>query len=329
MSEQPTSPERLRAMLDAIPQMVWSTLPDGYHDFYNARWYEFTGMPIGTTDGEGWNDMFHPDDQERAWTLWRHSLATGEPYEIEYRLRHHSGVYRWTLGRALPLRDAAGTIVRWFGTCTDIDEFKRAEQSRELISAELSHRMKNIFAVVSSLIALSARDHPEARDFAATIQARIAALARANDYVRPHVGRQQFRGLGNLKGLIAALIEPYRTESDGRIHVHGHDLDIGIRTATSLALVLHELATNAVKYGALSVVDGRVDIDAQAMDGWLTLVWRESGGPAIPTTPERRGFGTEMAQRAASAQLRGTIENDWRAEGLVMTLKVPIEGLDR
>ena len=77
---------RWRTLADAFPHMVWSTLPDGFHDYYNARWYEFTGVPEGSTDGEGWNDMFHPDDQERAWTRWRQSLETGEPYEIEYRL---------------------------------------------------------------------------------------------------------------------------------------------------------------------------------------------------------------------------------------------------
>jgi PAS domain S-box-containing protein len=102
--ELAASERRFRVMTAAMPQMVWTTLPDGFHDFYNDRWYEFTGMPYGSTDGEGWNGVFHPDDQEKAWSRWRHSLATGEPYEIEYRLRHHSGEYRWTLGRAMPRR---------------------------------------------------------------------------------------------------------------------------------------------------------------------------------------------------------------------------------
>ena len=77
------SDARFRVLADSMPQMVWSTRPDGFHDYYNARWYEFTGVPDGSTDGEGWNDMFHPDDQERARVLWKHSLETGEPYEIE------------------------------------------------------------------------------------------------------------------------------------------------------------------------------------------------------------------------------------------------------
>ena len=104
------SETRFRTLADTMPQMVWSTLPDGSHDYYNARWYEFTGAPYGSTDGEGWAGMFHPDDQDRAWAVWNRSLTTGEPYEIEYRLKHHSGVYRWTLGRAMPIRDDEGDV---------------------------------------------------------------------------------------------------------------------------------------------------------------------------------------------------------------------------
>ncbi|HTU09805.1 MAG TPA: PAS domain-containing protein [Allosphingosinicella sp.] len=120
---------RFHAMADSIDQMIWSTLPDGYHDYYNNRWYQYTGVPEGSTDGEAWNGMFHPDDQERAWAIWRHSLETGEPYHIEYRLRHRSGTYRWVLGRAQPVRDDEGAIVRWYGTCTDIHDRKVAEEA--------------------------------------------------------------------------------------------------------------------------------------------------------------------------------------------------------
>lgn len=114
--------QQFTKILDHLPQMIWSTRGDGYHDYYNRLWYDFTGVPSGSTDGEGWNDMFHPDDQERACNLWHQSLASGDPYEIEYRLRHRSGDYRWVLRRAWPERNAAGQIVRWYGTCTDIHE---------------------------------------------------------------------------------------------------------------------------------------------------------------------------------------------------------------
>ena len=126
-AELAESEYKFRAISDSIDQMVWSTLPDGFHDFYNRRWYEFTGVPEGSTDGDAWNGVFHPDDQEQAWDVWRHCLATGGPYHIEYRLRHHTGQYRWVLGRAQPVRDKLGRITRWYGTCTDIHDLKTTQ----------------------------------------------------------------------------------------------------------------------------------------------------------------------------------------------------------
>jgi PAS domain S-box-containing protein len=115
---------RFRQVADAMPQMVWSALPDGYHDYYNRRHYEFAGVPVGATIGQNWGSILHPDDLARTEQAWAHSLRTGEPYEIEYRLRHHSGQYHWVLARALPIRNEAGDIERWMGTCTDITDQK-------------------------------------------------------------------------------------------------------------------------------------------------------------------------------------------------------------
>ncbi len=116
------SEQKFLAIANSVDQMIWSTRPDGFHDYYNDRWYEFTGVPTGSTDGEAWNGMFHPDDQDRAWSEWRQSIVSGDPYQIEYRLRHRSGQYRWVLGRAQASRDAEGRITRWYGSCTDIHE---------------------------------------------------------------------------------------------------------------------------------------------------------------------------------------------------------------
>ena len=121
------SEQYFRHVIDSMPQLVWSTRPDGYHDLYNKQWFEYTGRSFEETKGEGWNAIFHPDDQAAAWKRWRHSLETGELYQIEYRCRRFDGQYRWFLGRATAIRDDAGRIVRWFGTCTDIDDQKQAE----------------------------------------------------------------------------------------------------------------------------------------------------------------------------------------------------------
>lgn len=132
------SEERLRFMADTMPQLVWITRPDGYHEYYNKQWYAYTGTKLGTTDGEGWNNLFHEDDQKRAWKVWRHSLKTGEPYEIKYRLYHApSKTYRWVIGRALPYRNEANEIVKWYGTCTDIDDSIQELEKRKALEAEL------------------------------------------------------------------------------------------------------------------------------------------------------------------------------------------------
>ncbi len=149
------SESKFRAIANSIDPMVWSTQPDGYHDYYNDRWYEYTGVPYGSTDGEAWNGMFHPDDRERAWATWRHSLETGDFYHIEYRLRHHSGAYRWVLGRAQPVRDEAGQITRWFGTCTDIQDIVDAREvlarSREELEREVDDRTSQLMAAEERL----------------------------------------------------------------------------------------------------------------------------------------------------------------------------------
>ena len=135
---------RFRQIADTMAHMIWVTRPDGYHEWYNRRWYEFTGVPAGSTDGEAWNGMFHPDDQARAWARWRRSLDTGDPYEIEYRLRHYTGEYRWVLGRALPIRNDRGEIERWFGTCTDIHAMRQMTEEREhLLQSEQAARIES------------------------------------------------------------------------------------------------------------------------------------------------------------------------------------------
>jgi len=133
---------QLRAIINSIDQMVWATRPDGHHFFFNDRWYEFTGVPEGSTEGEGWANFFHPEDQERTWKVWHHSLSTGEPYHIEYRLRHRSGRYRWVLGRAQPVRDAKGRIEQWFGTCTDIQSIVDAREVLTRSRQELEQQIE-------------------------------------------------------------------------------------------------------------------------------------------------------------------------------------------
>ncbi|MFN3549065.1 MAG: sensor histidine kinase [Mesorhizobium sp.] len=326
----PIDDSTFRSLTDAMPQMVWSTRPDGYHDYYNAKWYDFTGVPPGSTDGEGWAGMFHPDDQPSAWERWRQSLETGDPYEVEYRLRHRSGLYRWTIGRAHPIRNDSGDIVRWIGTCTDIHDAKVVAEQNEILSRELSHRIKNIFAVVSGLIALSARQFPEAGTFADRLRQRVGALGRANEYARPHSERSKPElGETTLNGLVTRLAEPYPAYDDGRIRIMGGAIAIDDRGATPVSLVIHELLTNALKYGALTSEEGTVDIEMTVENGIVKLRWRESDGPEIAAPPTHRGFGTLLADLSVERQMGGTIRRRWNTTGLEVDLDVEATRLAR
>lgn len=319
-----------RILTDAMPQMVWSTLPDGFHDYYNARWYEFTGVPAGSTDGAGWNDVFHPNDQPHAWAVWQRSLETGEPYEITYRLRHHSGEYRWTLGRALPLRNEKGEIVRWIGTCTDIHDSKMIAEENEVLSRELSHRIKNIFAVINGLIGMSARQNPELKPLAAELQDRIAALGRAHEFARPHSEQSRPVSIAaTLQGLLTEILVAYPALGEGRLVLHGDDPQIDDRSATPIALVFHELATNSAKYGALSSEHGQVDIRIDHQDDDVCVSWIECNGPAISGEPTETGFGTRLVQLAISQQLAGKINRHWLSDGLRVDMRMSAGRLRR
>jgi len=256
---------------------------------------EFTG---DREDQSG--SAFHPDDWKKASARWQRSLKTGEIYEVEHRLRRHDGEYRWMISRALPVRDADGRIIRWFGTAVDIHDIYEASEARELLASELSHRIKNIFAVVAGLVVLSARKHPEAKAFADGLTSTITALGRAHDFVRPVDGATR----GHLRRLLEELFAPYGSGDGARVKLSGDDIGISTRTATPLALVFHELATNSAKYGALASGDGTVAMRVADKGANVKLFWREKGGKPPKKTP-KEGFGSRLVDMSVK-QLGGT-----------------------
>ena len=323
--------EESRALLsdivESVDQIVWSARPDGHHDFFNKRWHEFTGASVEAGFGEEWMQWFHSDDRERATRCWQYSLATGAPYEIEYRLWHRSGEYRWVLCRAHPVRNDRGEIIRWMGTCTDIHTHKAFAEQLELASSELNHRIKNIFAVISGLLTLSARRHPEAQGFADELLGRIDALRQAHDYARPQ-GASAAPRQGTVLGIVRLLLDPYAVEGSDRIVVEGDDTDLDENAVTPVALAVHELATNAAKYGAFSVPGGQVRVRGEFFDDHYRLCWKELGGPPVQE-PDRFGFGSRLVDVSLRDQLHGELTRNWQSDGLEVCLSAPVDRLAR
>ena len=313
---------RLRKMIDGVPQIAWSADDKGNFDYFNARWKKATGAapPLLIDD---WRPFVHPDDQETVFSTWAVALAEHEQYDAEYRLLQEDGSWRWVLSRACPVTEAPGEARRWFGTITDIDEVHRVSESRDLLSKELAHRIKNIFAVVIGLAMLKARAAPENMAFAEELTAALRSLASAHEFVRVTGAPVE----ENLHALLAALFSPYCDASGtSRVRVDGADCAIAARAATPLALVFHELATNSAKYGALSQAGGHVDMTIDESSEAFAIKWCEKGGPPVEDTG-KRGFGSRLVEMAVKGQLQGKWDRYFEPDGLVVELVVPKDAL--
>jgi PAS domain S-box-containing protein len=168
------SESHLRELADFMPQIVWSTDADGYHDFYNQRWYEYTGLNYEESKNEGWSRVLHPDDAAHTWRLWNHSLKTGAYYEVEYRMRRSDGQYRWLLARAMPVRDDEGRIVRWFGTCTDIHDRKSSTETLERLVAERTMELQRSNDDLQQFAHVASHDLKEPVRKIATFESRLS-----------------------------------------------------------------------------------------------------------------------------------------------------------
>jgi PAS domain S-box-containing protein len=302
----------IHALADSIPAIAWSADGKGEFDYFNRQMLEFTG-DASHEDGSA----IHPDDWEQANGRWQEVLRTGEVYEVQHRIRRKDGEYRWMMARAVPVLGADGRPERWFGTAVDIHDLHAVSESRDLLAKELSHRIKNIFAVVSGLISMSVRKHPEVKDFGQELIGTIQALGRAHDYVRPAEGKRRT----SLHGMLTDLFKPYGGGEQARVAVSGFDMNISARAATPLALVFHELATNSAKYGALSADEGAVDLSIADEGKTLLLRWIERGGPPVKRNP-KEGFGSRLVEMSVTGQLGGSWERRFEPGGMVCELTV-------
>ena len=315
------SEERFRNLANAVPDIVWIADPDGNITFANDRWYQFCGITPERNASEWPELVLHPDDRERCIAEWTRALREGTEYEIEVRNRRHDGEYRWFLTRASPIRDAEGRITAWFGSTTDIHDRKQAEERQRILAAELSHRVKNLLTVIGVLAERTGDRATSVEEFLEAFRGRIQALNAAQAALMA----TDWHG-ASLAALVHAALEPYLVDG-GRIQLDIQDLPIRSEIALTLTLALHELATNAAKYGALSSATGRVRVTARVEAGEtgaeFVLVWQEHGGPPVQP-PTTAGFGTTMLGKALEYQHQARTELIWRATGLQCRLRLPL-----
>jgi len=320
------SHEHLRLAVEAACVALWSWNVDDNTFNMDRRGFQLWGLPQAPSiEFEELSANIHPADRDRVRAAFIATRSVEGSYEIDFRIVVGDEI-RWISARGQGAD--AGIVDRtMFGIFLDVTGRKQAEEGSELLAGEMSHRVKNLLAIASSLTALTSRSSQSVEHMTEELTRRLSALGRAHDLVRPLPGSQGTAAL--LGDLISVLLAPYDDHGafSGRIRVAVPRMGVGNRTATALAMIFHELATNSAKHGALSHEAGALEITGASDDEALTLVWAETGGPAVTGAPELSGFGSRMVLSNLGNQLGGSINYDWQSTGLVATLTMRLSAL--
>jgi PAS domain S-box-containing protein len=280
------SEERFRTLAENISQFAWMAEPDGHITWFNKRWYEFTGFSEDDpVDFEG-TRVVHPDHVKRVFANYIKAIRSGADYEDTFPMRAKDGEYCWFLSRAKPIRNEAGEIVRWIGTNTDITAQREQAEQIRLLLMEVNHRSKNMLTTIQ---ALARRSAPDNEGFISRFEDRVQSLAINQDILVSREWREV--PVDELVRLQLSFIH----DAPGEFRIAGPPLALAPRAAEVIGMAIHELATNSLKYGALSADGGYVDVGwSRRPDGTgLMLWWRENGGPPV-SEPSHRGFGTTL-----------------------------------
>ena len=308
---------RFGVMADNISQLAWIANPDGGIFWFNRRWFEYTGLTKDEVQGFGWQKNLHPDHVERVNDRIKSDLSTGADWEDTFPMLGKDGQYRWFLSRASAQRDPDGKVMYWFGTATDITEQRDAERRIGVLLMEVNHRSKNLLSVVQ---AMARRTASSEADFIPRLERRIAALAMNQDVLV----ERNWTAVP-LRELIQAQLL-FLEQAEQQTEFSGAQVIVQPGTAETLSMTLHELATNAEKYGAYSVPTGKVriswDISGTGADAEFVLRWTESNGPAVAQN-NKAGFGSRIIRDVPSGRLRGEVETEYPPQGFRFTLRCP------
>ena len=311
--------DHLRLAVEAACVALWSWHVDGDEFAMDDRGFELWGLPTAeAVTFEELSANIHPADRDRVRAAFSATRSVAGSYEIDFRILVGETV-RWisARGRGADAGIADGVM---FGIFLDVSGRKQAEEGSELLAGEMSHRVKNLLSIATGLTQMTGRSASSVAQMTGELTDRLTALGRAHDAVRPLPGKQGTAAL--LGDLLSVLLAPYDETAafSGRIRVAVPRMGIGEQTASTLALVIHELATNSVKYGALSSAEGFLDVSSRVDDDRIFLIWAETGGPAITENPDLTGFGSRLLARTVAGQLDGELIYDWQESGVVVTI---------
>lgn len=316
------SEERFRLMSEQAPVMIWMSDAQGGCLHLNRALREFWNVDEADTRSFQWQSSMHPEDAPGIIRQIGEALARRAPVTVEGRYTNSSGQYRVLETTARPRFSDEGEFLGMIGVNVDISERKEAEEQRELLLAELNHRVKNTLAIVQGLASQTFRNADDFAHAQQAFSARLGALAAANNLLT-----QSSWESTALEPLIEDVFRAMGIAKE-RVRLSGARLLLPSKATMAVSLILHELATNALKYGALSTGEGTVAIDWQRMDhpsGRLALEWRETKGPPI-SPPARRGFGSRLIERMVTSDLGGHVTMDFCADGLVCRLEMQLGG---
>lgn len=317
--------KHLRLAIDAAGVALWSWDVDT-----DKLTMDDAGLALWGVDGsahvcfEDLSAHIHPADRDRVRAAFAATRAISGSYEIDFRIMVGRDV-RWVSARGQG-RDANIENRVMFGVFLDVTGRKQAEEGNELLAGEMSHRVKNLLTIATALTAITSRSATSAPDMAKDLTHRLAALGRAHDLVRPVPGKVENGAL--LGDLLSVLLAPYDDMGafSGRIRVSVPRMAVGEKAATTLAMVLHELATNSMKYGALSCAEGTLDVSCKRPAATAAVVWTEQGGPPVEAPGATEGFGSKLLRRGMN-DLGGKAEVAWLSGGIVVTLHISADRL--
>lgn len=317
--------DSLRRAIDAAGVALWAWNIDGDLFKMDAAGFGMWGVPqIDTVRFEDLSAKIHPADRDRVRAAFTATLGVEGFYEIDFRIMNGDDI-RWISARGLG-NDSQMHEGQMYGIFLDVTGRKQAEEGHELLAGEMSHRVKNLLAIASGLTQIASRSSTSAAEMAKDLTNRLTSLGRAHDLVRPLPGHQGTAAL--LGDLLSILLSPYEDMGafSGRIRVAVPRMGVGEAAATTLALVVHELATNSVKYGALSSDEGTLDVSGSLDNDDIKIIWMERGGPIVEGPAVTNGYGSRLVKRSL-AQLNGAIDYAWESEGLIVTLTLKVPNL--